>query len=83
MIEWVVAFTAVFLLDLAFGLYVLAMGERNLLAAGTYAALIQLCIGVTTLAVVANPWVVLAMAMGGFAGTAASLLLKRPSVPLL
>lgn len=73
MIEHVLAFGAVFALDVLYTLYTRRCTEGRALPAATYAGLLYALGGGATLAVVHDPSVLPAACLGAFAGTWASV----------
>lgn len=69
MLQTIMAFVSMFLLDVVFALYTKCVVANRPTAAGIYAVAIILCNAVMVINVVDNHWMIIPVALGAFAGT--------------
>lgn len=75
--SYLLAFLAMFVLDLVWAGYTMAMVERKVAVASVCASAIQLCSALVVIGYTTNRWLLIPVALGAFAGTYVACQLKR------
>lgn len=83
MTDWLLAFIAVFVLDLCWTFYVKSVQNSEVLKSGLWAAVLFVTAGFATLFYVKDPWLLIPSAIGAFAGTSLAVFCGKEGFSIL